>query len=148
MLTETSDFTVFPDPVRPMNTNVAHFTLPRLGARYPNIQITMRYRLVPKTGLFFYEKEEDVEFEFTPIGWDSTGAFTAPKTELQRHMQRGNRVLDFSTFLYVAFHDAKVSVNVFGSSAEFTPPKQQDVIKIEGYVNTRGLGSAKSILLK
>lgn len=148
MITETSDITVFPDPVRPMNTNVAHLTLPRVGARFPNIRITMRYRLVPKTGLFFYEKEEDVEFVFTPIGWDSTGSFTAPITELQRTMQRGNRVLDFSTFIYIAFHDAKISVNIFGSSADFTPPKQQDVIKIEGHVNTRGLGGAKSILQK
>lgn len=147
MLTETHESIVIvdPDPTRPLPTNVAHFTLPRVGPRYPNILLTFRYRLVRKTGLFFYEKETDIECLIDPDGWDSTGSFNAPDGQQQKYMHPGNRIIDFSTVVFVKVHDAKVNVGILGNGAEFTPPQLHKNIKIEGYLDTRGHGEFKSI---
>jgi len=149
MITEAHESTTLfdTDPARPMVTNVSHFLLPRVGPRYPNIFITFRYRLVRKTGLFFYEKESDIECHLEPDGWNSTGSFHSPASELQLNMKPGNRVLEFETSVFVKLHDTKISVGAFDSSAEFTPPQKHSRIKIEGYLNTRGLGTVKSILM-
>ncbi len=128
-------------------TNVVNFVVPRVGARYPNILITIRYQLIPKTGLFRYQKEDDVTCVFSPDGWDSTGGFTSPDYFLQKHMMPGNRIFKFETFVLIELHDAKVSVGVFGSSADFTPPRKHSRIKVEGFIDTRGKGTVKCILL-
>lgn len=108
MLTETYESTVLidPNPARPMPTYVSDFTLPRVGARYPNILLTFRYRLVRKSGLFFYEKETDIEVLIAADGWDSTGSFSAPDGYQEKNMILSNRELHFKAMAFIKLHDA------------------------------------------
>jgi hypothetical protein len=128
-------------------THVVTFVVPRVGPRYPNILVTIRYQLVPDTGLFRYQKEQDITCIIGPDGWDSTGGFSAPDYFLQKHMMPGNRIFKFDTFVLVELHDAKVSVGAFDSGIEFTPPRKHSRIKVEGHIDTRGRGTVKCILV-
>ena len=110
MFTETNDSNLLidTDPERPLVTNVADFVLPRVGARFPNILLSFRYRLVRKTGLFYYQKESDIECFLEPDGWASTGSFSSPEYRQEKNMQKGNRELEFSTAVFIKLHDAKI----------------------------------------
>ena len=123
-----------------LKTHVANLFVPRISAAYPNIYITLRYQLIPKTGLFLYRSEDDIECYFSPHGWDSTNGFNAAKHNLQKDISVDRKTFYFHTLIQVEFIDAKVKVGIFDSGVDFTPPHKHGFIKIDGYMNMRGIG--------
>ena len=130
------------EKIGPVTTNVAEFLLPRLGPLYPQIYITVRYKIHPVTGLFIYKKEEDIECFFSPNGWDSPGDFSAPNQNLEKSMSHDQKLLHYKTRITVRLGDAKASLGIKDSGVEFSAPHQTVSIRIEGHIDTRGHGRA------
>lgn len=123
----------------PITTNVAEYLLPRVGPTYPQIYITIRYKIHPKTGLFIYKTEDDIKCFFSPNGWDSTGDFSAPSQNLEQYISFDQKTLHFKIRVTVRLGDAKATTGFKEFfSAEFSAPHQTASIKIKGTMNTRG----------
>lgn len=133
----------------PITTNVAHFFVPRISPLYPNVHITIRYQIHPITGLFLFKKEDDIQCFFSPYGYDSTSNFSSLYTDLEKVVSNDKKEFTYKTVVTMQLIDAKVSTKAFDSGIEFSAPHKtalvriDALVRIEGHINTRGIGSAK-----
>lgn len=126
-----------------IHTHVAHMRLNRVASLYPELFITIRYQLNPKTGLFFKD-EERVKCYISPIGWDSTGMFNVPTRDLDKEVLPGCKMFRFKAWVHVELGDAKATIRAFDNGIDFTAPRKHGLIGVEGEIDYKGKGSAKS----
>ena len=105
--------------------------------------ITIRYQIPPKTGLFLFKKKDDIQCYFSPYGYDSTSNFAALSTDLEKVVSLNGKDFTYKTVVTMQLLDAKVSVRAFDSGIDFSAPHKTALVRIEGHMNTRGLGEAK-----
>lgn len=123
--------------------HMANMLLPRIGLAYPNIFITIRYRLDPKTKLFVFKKYEDIRCYFSPYGWTATTGFEISRNNLDKDISSDLKEFSFKVYFNVDLVDAKATVRVQDSGIDFTTPHERALICIQGELDNKGHGSAR-----
>lgn len=118
--------------------------LSRIGAAYPRIFFTIRYKLDPKTGLFIFKKEEDIRCYFSPFANESTTGFDISHNNLWKDISSDLKTFYFKVYFNVDLIDAKISVGYQDNKVDFTAPHNRPLIGISGSFDNKGNCHTKS----